>query len=67
MKYVIEVTSSTAAGPECLSRTIVDGKDLGVIRRKAIALLSIWAKQGATGAHVLTEDGQVSMDVGVSN
>jgi hypothetical protein len=46
-----------------LSRATVDGKDLAAIRSKAIQLLNIWEKQGATGVHIFTEDGQPSMQL----
>ena len=63
MRYVVEIISPTLTGYECLSRATVDGENPTAIRNKATQLLNIWAKHGATGAHVYTEDGQPSMEV----
>jgi hypothetical protein len=63
MKYMIEIVSPTAFGHDALSRAIVECSGLPAARSKAMQILEIWTKQGATHARVLSTDGQVACDV----
>jgi hypothetical protein len=63
MKYIIEIVSPTAFGHDALSRAIVECNDLAGARSKAIPLLEIWTKSGATHARVLNIDGQLAGEV----
>ena len=63
MKYIVEIVSPVAMGHDALSRAIVDCNDLPAARSKAMQLLEIWTKQGATHAQVLSPDGEVSIEV----
>lgn len=63
MKYIIEIVSPTAAGEEFLSRAIVECNDLIGAQGKAMPLLEIWTKHGATHARVLNLNGEVAAEV----
>jgi len=63
MRYLIEIVSRNRFGDDPLSRAIVDSNDLAAARSKAIPLLEIWTKSGATHARVLGMDGQVAGEV----
>jgi hypothetical protein len=63
MKYLIEIISRNRFGDGALGRAIVESTDLAAARSKAIPLLEIWAKTGATHARVLRTDGQVVGEV----
>jgi hypothetical protein len=64
MKYAIEIISAASTNEDCLSRAIVDAKDLGAVKSKASFLIHIWADHGAIRARVFPEDGQKSMEIG---
>jgi hypothetical protein len=62
MKYIIEIISPTAF-EHPLSRAIVECTDLVGAQCKAMPLLEIWTKHGATHARVLNLDGMVAVEV----